>query len=364
MNRSRIIKIVVLIASLTMFYLQMKVSIENLTDPPIVTTEQRLSFEDIEPPLITICPQDQIDETKLKSLGYANYDDLLRGRANFGADKHLTFFEVYDQALTFSPEKDIVLSISNKKMSSFKKTFHASLGYCWEISDYKLTRNLKIKNNVYVSQCNISEFKVYLTDKSMVSKPTIDLSTHVGNDINFEKGMDKSYLVEITRFSSYNPEDKDYCKSYAESEFKSCVDDYVVSSFSKNFQNYLACHPPFLTDLNECSNMKWFEARNLTFGEKIRLSLLFDTKLNEIQRLESFSDKHICTPSCTVTRSNVKKGKSRNLQYEYCVSLKFEEIIIYSKAAFGYNFSNFLVDLGSAVGLWFGISVFGKLLFY
>ncbi len=218
MNRTRLIKICVLLASLTMFYFQMKVSFENLANPPIVTTEERLSFEDIDPPLITICPQNQIDETKLKNLGYANFGDLLHGKANSRADKNISFFEVYDQALSFSAEKDINLRIVHqyKKMSSFKKTFYANFGYCWEISDYKLTRNIKIENDVYVNKCNISQFKVYVTDTSMASKPTIDLSTHPGSDINFEKGLDKSYLVEITRFSSYNPKDKDYCKSYDE----------------------------------------------------------------------------------------------------------------------------------------------------
>ena len=79
MNRSTRFKFNVLLLSLTMFSLQMKVSIENLTNPPIVTTEERLSFKDIVPPLITICPQDQINEKKLKNQGYENYDDILLG---------------------------------------------------------------------------------------------------------------------------------------------------------------------------------------------------------------------------------------------------------------------------------------------
>ena len=76
---------------------------------------------------------------------------------------------------------------------------------------------------------------------------------------------------------------------------------------------------------------------------------------------ESFVDEDICQPLCTVTRSNVKKGRGKDSRDSYTVTLKFDKTIIYSKAEFGYNFSNFLVDLGSAVGLWFEISVFGNI---
>ena len=133
MERSRFTRILVLLVSITMFSIQMKGSLENLTNPPIVTTEERLSAEDIDPPV------HQIDEEKLKNLGYKDYDSFLLGNARPGTNTNISFSEILDQALTYSPKNDMELNFVFDKtaynLSQFKRNFYHSLGYCWEISD-------------------------------------------------------------------------------------------------------------------------------------------------------------------------------------------------------------------------------------
>ena len=116
MERSRFIRILVLLVSFTMFSIQMKGSLKNLINPPIVTTEERLSVEDIDPPLISICPVDQIDEEKLKNLGYKDYDNFLLGNARPGTNTNLSFSEILDQALTYSPNNDMELNFVFDKL--------------------------------------------------------------------------------------------------------------------------------------------------------------------------------------------------------------------------------------------------------
>ena len=128
--------------------------------------------------------------------------------------------------------------------------------------------------------------------------------------------------------------------------------------------DFLICNPPFLTNTKKCSDMNWKSGINQTVSDIIGKSLKFHTKFREIEALESFSGEGICKPPYTLLRSNVRKGKKRENNQEYKLTLQFDETIIYSKAVFGYDFSNFLVDLGSAVGLWFGISVLGILFFF
>ncbi len=82
----------------------MKISLKNLADPPIVTTEERYNIKNIEPPVITMCPQDQIDEDKIKAFGYRDYRSLLKGNTENGTITNISFWKIFDDALKYSPD--------------------------------------------------------------------------------------------------------------------------------------------------------------------------------------------------------------------------------------------------------------------
>ena len=75
--------------------------------------------------------------------------------------------------------------------------------------------------------------------------------------------------------------------------------------------------------------------------------------------------KNICKPPCTVTRATVRTARSENYLgigiNKTGLTLYFDEIVQHSRVIIGYDSSNFLVDFRSSIGLWFGISVLGKL---
>ena len=111
--------------------------------------------------------------------------------------------------------------------------------------------------------------------------------------------------------------------------------------------------------------MNW-KIPNLTVTKSKEL----DKKLINIMKMELEELKFICKPPCVVTRANIRTGRSkdylgvgRNTPRGFGITLIFDETVKYSKAIIGYGFSNFLIDFGSSVGLWFGISAIGKLLF-
>ncbi len=112
MNKARSIpKIILLTISVSMFLFQMKIALKNLADPPIVMTEERFNLKDIDPPLLTICPQDQIDADKLRTLGYTTYrNHLLKGKTE--ASRNISFWKNFDDALKFSPEDYTIFFLS------------------------------------------------------------------------------------------------------------------------------------------------------------------------------------------------------------------------------------------------------------
>ena len=166
-----------------------------------------------------------------------------------------------------------------------------------------------------------------------------------------------SYFVKIEKQSIFNPRKAGECKEYAEKEFENCVDD--------GFQNFthavLVCEPPWMTTKNACTDMSWKKVMT-TYIEKAKYKLKFATWvaiLHKIIEMENFQTKQNCAVPCSETRSSIRNGFSKAPIFDKGTWLVFEERVTVSQNVIGYTFSDFLIDLGSSVGLWFGISVIG-----
>ncbi len=109
---------------IAMFVFQMNISLENLFNPPITVSEKRLQLNEIEPPMITICPLNQVDETKLKSYGFGSYQDFLMGNMepmNPINPFYLTnFWKVFEQILTYDPFQ-LILEVQHEYETLYDK---------------------------------------------------------------------------------------------------------------------------------------------------------------------------------------------------------------------------------------------------
>ena len=63
------LKAVVLLISFVMFCVQLRIAIINLIDPPTVVSNSEKNISDFTPPLITVCPTNQTNITRLQELG-------------------------------------------------------------------------------------------------------------------------------------------------------------------------------------------------------------------------------------------------------------------------------------------------------
>ena len=61
-----------------MFCIQFRIAIINLLDPPSVDTTEERSISEIDLPIVTICPTNQTNETRLKELGYPSMKNLYK----------------------------------------------------------------------------------------------------------------------------------------------------------------------------------------------------------------------------------------------------------------------------------------------
>ena len=82
--------------------------------------------------------------------------------------------------------------------------------------------------------------------------------------------------------------------------------------------------------------------------------------LTDILNMEPYPAITKCGTPCTVTRSKIlSKGQKKKALHPSILILKFDEVVVHKTKVLAYRFSNFVIDMGSSLGLWFGLSVFG-----
>ena len=243
-------------------------------------------------------------------------------------------------------------------LDSFNSTFYALFGYCWQISNYELQSELRF----IVREGNL-KLNIFLTDSLIVSTLGLDFSQHRGMDIVVDGNSYQSYFIELEKYSNYNPKKPNECREYTKNEYQTCVDKAINKLLTDNFSESLLCNPTWLGIKNACPDMNWKNLKTLNSTKKKELEKM----LMYIMKMELEELKTLCKPPCTVTRANIRTGRSRNylgIGNMTGVTFLFDKTVKQSQAMIGYDFSNFLVDLGSSVGLWFGISVIGTPFFY
>ena len=196
------------------------------------------------------------------------------------------------------------------------------------------------------------KLEVFLTDKTLRTRSTVDEESHWGPSIQIQLGSHYDYRVKVETLSNFDPRNPDDCKEYNDADFENCVDEELQDLWKP----VLGCNPPWLSSQDQCTritNATSDVVKNI-FG-KSRFSVI-----SSMVRMESYPAREKCRKPCTVTQTNsflkektLDNGERTNLKF------RFAKQVIYKTKILGYRFSNFLIDLGSSLGLWFGLSVFG-----
>ncbi len=138
--------------------------------------------------------------------------------------------------------------------------------------------------------------------------------------------------------------DGDICKKYSKAD-----GDCLKQELEVNLKNWFGCLPIwFPTDLIKCSNSS--KPHN---DEVYRYlgSFLGNTEINTT-----------CKPSCYHLKMNFMLEKEITNYPKYSVlRLEFDKDVRVHKGVYSYDVFSLIVELGSALGLWVGLSALGLL---
>ena len=313
--------------------------------------------------MITICPLNQFNVTKMTELGYQDKTNFLFGFymkkfvVSWGAEQNLSFDKLLEEMLNLNEYPCIEMNIDSGglKQINYEPRFYPMYGRCFDVFNYTASETVELA--ITIDNKINSEAEIFLTDRKLRTMNTVHTISHLGPSIIVQHRWTYNYMVKVELLSNYNPLYPDDCKEYSATEFEQCVDDKLQDFWKP----VIKCNPPWLSKQDQC-----MEAVNIT-DENLQVynnKEIQKTVLN-IQMMKDFSAKYNCTKPCTVTKLNIfVNGKEDNSdqnsnQRAAFLNLKFDNLVVKRTKQISYRFSDFLIDLGSSLGLCFGLSVFG-----
>ena len=358
MNRQKFLKLLLCLGSAGMFLYQSLHALKNLWFPPVVDSTDRLHITEVIPPLITICPYGQINTTILKEYGYDNMkqflsgNDLLSPTLSWGGEYDMTFWDIFNESLTYNPETQVYLDIRFDYSSplfskDLTRKFYPKFGYCWELSDYPA--NALISMDI-LTEGNIKSpsYEVYITDRNLKTPITVEIETHKESLIHVRFPWVHTYEIKVELISHFDPLDPDSCYDYEEDEYE----NFMKEELEQLVKPIIGCNPDWLSLGDDCETFVG------NFSEEYKNST--EMTLDMILEMKRFPSQELYKDPCIETRSYVKlRSKEKDANAYLTLDIQFDKEVIRTRKILAYNFSNFLIDIGSSLGLWFGLSVFG-----
>ena len=232
--------------------------------------------------------------------------------------------------------------------------FFAFDGFCEKIG----INSSKISHSkpfyTYIVQSGNLNSKISIGDTGRTPYYMINSEALKGDSIEVEAGFDLYYSLELEEIH-WNEESGD-CTNYGEDAAFDTFADCVANEHDSIFRPILGCMVPWLSgpeDPTICKGRVKISAYNLT--------LLFDEvlALKEKVRLGNMiSHTNTCLKPCLELRafSTLKKRVEEEYYVTFITFPKTVKVTKYQKA---YGLFDLVVEVGSSLGLWIGISALG-----
>ena len=330
------------------FIVQMKQAVDKYYNNPNIKMVSEVGLGDIKMPELYICPMDQFNYSQGSKQGYAWNVNFLAGRINCssctedlswkGADQ-LTYDEIMDEL--YDHNHDITIFPENTEVEDM---FILPEGFCKKV--LTLGESIIILSKGKITAHLVDPYKANIVRKETdgISGDTMSIKPL---KTDYEINSFKIQLMKIDKRIMNGKTCTDY------SELGTTRAECFENTLKKTFLNHLKCIPP------------WFPAeKNLICKDDITSTE--DTKTlvyNMCNQLLAKLDVEVadqCLPDCTQIEAKVENNFYRsNYKSGGILDITFMKKVPVYTFIDSYGFFDLVVEAGSALGLWLGLSAIG-----
>ena len=325
------------------FVYRMKQGVQKYISKPEIVERSVTTLDDIQSPLMYVCSDNQFNYSKAAELGYQSNTDFLAGKVTNSTtplwmgnttNDYLTPDMFLKRLHSFNYSD---LEVENGKSKDY---YTISPGFCRKIIDFS--------TNSYVEMITKEPVRFYVLDP--YRSTALRLEEILGYTLKLRKGQEgysfSHYKISLELHDD-SIHDGQVCKVYSKDEvnFGDCFHQELEYKLTKWF----GCLPIwFPTDSIKCSTSSM--PHNETAHDYLS-DLLDNKKMNTT-----------CKPSCFKLKMNfMLESEITNFPKYIDFQVNFDEKVQIHKRAYSYDAFSLTVELGSALGLWVGLSALGLL---
>ena len=331
-----------------MFCYQVNIATKNLMDPTMVDSSSERTISDSDMPLITVCPTNQNNKSVLKEFGYKHIYNLLMGDAqcnettlctSWGSHLNLTFDELKNNVFSTADIDNLTLHDGQFNPES---VFIPGYGLCKETSFIDMTKDLELEYE------NLNDVRVLITDRNYRSYVMPDISSHVGSKIFLKPQKEHFINVQVHVKSNC---DKDQVPM-TRGEFEKCYDE-KIQRVLEQFNDKHVPVPPWLTN-NTHHNQTYSGVICQSHSDDFRR--LLHKYILRVVSLDNIFPEIECRQSCEETTFVVNEREVMENFGGYAL-IEFNQKVAVTKRLPNYDMFKYIIDVGSSLGLWLGLSV-------
>ena len=338
------------------FLFQMQHSIYKYYNKPVVSQSSTESFYTIRTPVIYVCEEAQFNYTTAEKFGYGGPTKFAMGmliekKKNLtwmGNFKNLTFKKLQEEIFDFDYNNlEVKYSTTGDKedyINQVPKNVNLfPFGFCTKLENIEQYTKIRLTTKSLILYVDPrKESSVYLPRMKNGEIEAGRTSHHLFEKITFE--------IEI-RIHDSRINDGSTCKDYDQvgESFGNCVENDLKETYHNSYN----CLPPWISDSEgeTCEEDKEIQLQDIQTIADMK------NKMSKFNHGVISTLNQTCLPPCLEMSLTLnKKYHLRTVTDRTTVQIKFLDQILVSTDVYSYDLFNLVVDLGSALGLWLGLS--------
>ena len=351
-------KTLVSVLALILFMVQMVYAFNNyLAKPTMQSTETRPFYPLDRPLTIAVCKLDQFDSIQSLSTGYLSDDKFLHGEiinrsmiSWTGSSGNFTYEETLD-ALYSSTTPAIIYINQAVPFGNFTTRFILPYGLCQVFEGLVPSAHMSL----YLDASDIvnsSSYALYISDPA--ASTTFQLSLMSGDRVNHKSTINNQssrQIYNIQMKETINKADDGSCVNYPNADHENYA-ACATAEMRNRIMPSLGCMVPWISELDACT------------GKLNRLDKHNDV-MSWLRTIVTQSFGRIiyrpktCLPPCTILSAHATFCSSTKSNFANTIELYFSLDIEVEITDLAYDSGDLLVEIGSCLGLWLGLSVVG-----